>query len=100
MPLRYQIQRSLRNTDVRFNADNGDLIRVRRRGTEGEAQLRDHHAERSFIDCERGLVGREELGAERTETGEGLCGGVDGDGEGMAGLDHFLGGRDAGGVIQ
>lgn len=26
-----------------------------------------------------------------------MCGGVDRDGEGVAGLDHFLGGRDAGG---
>lgn len=66
---RYQIQRRLRDTDMRFNANNGDLIRVRGGGTEGEPQLGNHHAEGGFIDCEWGMVGREELGAEGTESG-------------------------------
>ena len=90
--LAQQIQRSLRDADMCFNTHNGYLIRILRALSECEAQFRDEHGEGRFVDGIEGVSGGSQLGADGAEPRFGLCGGIDGDGEGLAGSNEFLGG--------
>ena len=123
--LTQQVQRRLGDADVRLDADDGDLVGDLGALGEGVAEFGDEHGEGGLVDCvEGGVV---EFGADWggaivvswwvllgggvkmkkewgrltwTEAGGGLCGCVDGDGEGVAGANHLLGGGYAAGSCQ
>ena len=75
---------------MRLDSHNGNLVRVPRALCHGEAQFRDEHGEGGFVDGVEGIGGRGQLSADGPEPGCGLCGGIDGDGEGFAGANELL----------
>lgn len=88
-----QVERRLRDADVRLDADEGD---GRSRGEMGR-QLGREHGELGLVEGRGG----EQLGDGRdggAEFGDGLGCGVDGDGKGVCEGDELAGGEDAWGV--
>ncbi len=85
-----QVQRRLRDANVRLDADERNLRLARQTGSE----LGHHHGELGLVDGGRGQV-RGDAGHRRAELGGRLRGDVHGNGGGLGKGEELLGGGDA-----